>query len=368
MPLRKRFKKEFFLNENWEYKIDPIHHIIFWLVYFIFNTLRWGSYYGDYLYSLKTNSLGFPIHIILCYFTIYLLIPKFIYTKRFFWFIFLLLSSIFLMVFLKFELTYLLISNNVWPEGPGETSSFSFNYIMVMMLGELYVISFVTAIKITIDWMSENKRAAKLKKAQLETELRFLRSQISPHFFFNTLNNIYSLSLNKSHKTPETILKLSELMRYLIYETKPNLQALDKEINCIQNYLDLEKIRYGEKLSIDLKIEGNTANKEITPMLLIPFIENAFKHGANKSIKKVFIKIELIIKEDILYFRAINSLPKPEEIKTYPQQRQEAKKQGGIGIANVKKRLSLCYDKKDYELKIDKRECEFLVDLKLKLE
>ncbi|WP_317042105.1 sensor histidine kinase [Salegentibacter holothuriorum] len=272
------------------------------------------------------------------------------------------------MVLLKFELTYLLISNNVWPEGPGETSTFSLNYIMVMMLGELYVISFVTAIKVTINWMSENKRAAKLEKTQLETELRFLRSQISPHFFFNTLNNIYSLSLSKSNKTPETILKLSELMRYLLYETKPNSQPLDKEINCIKNYLDLEKIRYGEKLSLDLKVEGNTANKKITPMLLIPFIENAFKHGANKSIKAVFIKIELIIKGDILYFRASNSLPKPEETKTYLQKGLEDKQQGGIGIENVKKRLSLCYNKTDYELKITKDETEFLVDLKLKLE
>ena len=367
MPLRKRFKEDFFLNDKWEYKIAPIHHIIFWLVYFIFNTLRWGSYYGDYLYSLKTNSLGFPIHIILCYFTIYFLIPKFIHKRKFIWFVSLLMISIFLMVFLKFELTYLLISNNVWPEGPGETSTFSFNYIVVMMLGEFYVISFVTAIKITIDWMSENKRAAKLEKTQLETELRFLRSQISPHFFFNTLNNIYSLSLSKSHKTPETILKLSELMRYLLYETKPNLQSLEKEINCIKNYLDLEKIRHGEKLNLDLKVVGDIHNKKITPMLLIPFIENAFKHGANKSIKEVFIKIELIIKEDILYFRASNSLPKPEETKTHPLQNLKVRQQGGIGIANVKKRLSLCYDKTDYELKITKEKTEFLVDLKLKL-
>jgi sensor histidine kinase YesM len=271
------------------------------------------------------------------------------------------------MVFLKYELTYLLISNNVWPEGPEETSNFSFNYVLVMMLGELYVISFVTAIKITIDWMTESKRAAKLEKNQLETELRFLRSQISPHFFFNTLNNIYSLSLSKSNKTPETILKLSELMRYLLYETKPNLQSLKKEIKCIKNYLDLEKIRYGEKLSIQLKVEGNIEDKKLAPMLLIPFIENVFKHGAHKSTKGVVIKIELIIKDDILYFRTCNSLPKQEEIKTFYIQEREDQQQGGIGIANVKKRLSLGYDKEDYDLKITQKKTKFLVDLKLKL-
>lgn len=271
------------------------------------------------------------------------------------------------MVFLKYELTYLLISNNVWPEGPEEKSSFSFNYILVMMLGELYVVSFVTAIKITIDWMSENKRAAKLERTQLETELRFLRSQISPHFFFNTLNNIYSLSLNKSLKTPETILKLSELMRYLLYETKTNLQCLKKEINCIQNYLDLEKIRYGEKLNVELKVQGNIENKRLAPMLLIPFIENAFKHGAHKSHKETMIRIELITVEDILYFRICNSRPKPEEIKAFAPQHQKNLHAGGIGIANVRKRLNLGYSKEDYDLKITEEESEFLVDLKLKL-
>lgn len=366
MSLRKRFKRSFFLNERWGYQISSLHHVIFWTVYFIFNTLRWGSYYGDYLYSLKANLLGFPIHMALCYFTIYLLIPRFIYKRKFFWFIFCLIAAIFLMVILKYELTYLLISNNVWPEGPEETSNLSFNYIMVMMLGELYVISFVTAIKITIDWMSENKRAAKLEKTQLETELRFLRSQISPHFFFNTLNNIYSLSLSKSNKTPETILKLSELMRYLLYETKPNLQSLKKEIKCIKNYLDLERIRYGENLSIQLKVEGSTKNKKLPPMLLIPFVENAFKHGANKSNKEIVIKLDLIIEDDILYFRTCNSLPNPEEITSISPKDLELQA-GGIGIANVKKRLRLGYNKDDYNLKIIRKETEFLVDLKLKL-
>lgn len=367
MSLRKRFKRSFFLNEKWGYQISPLHHIVFWAIYFIFNTLRWGSYYGDYIYSLKANLLGFPIHMTLCYLTIYLLIPKLIYTRKFFLFIFLLFSSIFLMVFLKYELTYLLISNNVWPEGPEETSNFSFNYILVMMLGELYVVSFVAAIKITIDWMSENKRAAKLERTQLETELRFLRTQISPHFFFNTLNNIYSLSLNKSVKTPETILKLSELMRYLLYETKTNLQCLKKEINCIRNYLDLEKIRYGEKLNVELKIQGNTENKKLAPMLLIPFIENAFKHGAHRSNKESIIKIELITVEDILYFRICNNRPEPEQRKIFPPEYRKELHTGGIGIANVRKRLNLSYSKEDYNLKITEEESEFLVDLKLKL-
>lgn len=367
MSLLKRFKNSFFLNEAQGYQISTTHHVIFWSIYFLFNTLRWGSYYGDYVYSIKANTLGFPIHMVLSYLTIYVLLPKFIYKKRIVEFIIILLGLIFLMVFLKFELTYFLISNNVWPEGPEETTTFSFDYALVMMLGEFYVISFVTAIKIIINWMGESKKAARLEKTQLETELRFLRTQISPHFFFNTLNNIYSLSLSKSKKTPETILKLSELMRYLLYETTPNLQSLEKEISCVRNYLDLEKIRHGNKLKIDFEVTGEAENKKLPPMLLIPFIENSFKHGANKSRNPVKIDISLKIAHNILYFRCQNTTPNQEDTKKLERLKPIEPKTSGIGIINVKKRLALGYNNEDYDLEIKEENQKFTVDLKLRL-
>ena len=123
-----------------------------------------------------------------------------------------------------------------------------------MMIGELYVITFVTAIKITLDWLKEHKRVTDLEKVQLETELMFLRNQISPHFFFNTLNNIYALALEKSDKTQKAILKLSDLMRYLLYQTKKRKQPLEKEIQCLENYLDLERLRYGDQLKVEVTI------------------------------------------------------------------------------------------------------------------
>lgn len=234
-----KLKRILNLNSSTDYKITLRHHVIFWIVYFVFNTLRWGSYYDDYLFSLKTNLLGFPIHILLSYFNIYYLMPKYVYKRKFWSFSVLILLALFVMLLVKYSLTYLLISHNVWPEGPEVTTQLTLNYAVTMMLGELYVISFATAIKVTIDWLRERKRLADLEKLQLETELRFLRTQISPHFFFNTLNNIYSLSIEKSDKAPQTILKLSELMRYLLYETKPRKQSIKKEIICLQNYLDL---------------------------------------------------------------------------------------------------------------------------------
>lgn len=360
MLANKQIRKGFLIQNSGEYKITAWHHLVFWLVYFLFNTLRWGSYYDDFLLSLKGNLIGFPIHMVLCYFTIYFLIPRFIFKRRFVSFSFILLSAIFLMVVLKFYLTLFLISSNVWPEGPEATSRFTFNYALTMMLGEFYVISFVTAIKITIDWLSASKRAAKLEKEQLQTELRFLRSQISPHFFFNTLNNIYSLSLEQSKKASETVLKLSELMRYLLYETKNNKQPLQDEIICIQNYLDLERIRYGEQVKIEMEVTGNIQGKKIPPMLFIPFIENAFKHGASKNIGNVCISIELHVQQMQIFFKVTNTLPD----KRIEQKHDNDS--GGIGIENVKKRLALGYDEKDYELNIHSDGRNFIVALKLK--
>ncbi len=359
MHLQKRVKNRFLVNPAPEFKITPLHHVVFWSIYFTFNFLRWGSYFNDYLYSFKSNLLGFPIHITLTYFTIYFLIPKYIFKRKFITFIAVLIGSIFVMVVIKYLLTYFLISYNVWPEGP-ETHSLTFNYTVVMMLGELYVITFVASIKLTMDWLRETGRAARLEKEQLETELRFLRAQISPHFFFNTLNNIYSLSLEKSDKTPETIIKLSDLMRYVLYETRDKNQSLKKEIVFIKNYLDLEKIRYNENLQLSFEVSGDPKGKKIAPMLLVQFIENAFKHGANKSIGKVKIDINIRIEEKFLYFRISNTKPKYHE--PLPK-----KQPGGIGLSNVEKRLKLRYGEDEYRMDIFNESEEYIVNLKLNL-
>lgn len=337
------------------------HHVIFWSIYFIFNTLRWGSYFNDYEYSLKTNLLGFPIHMALCYLNIYVFFPKFVFKKKYITYVIMLLLSLFIMLLAKFNLTYFLVSENVWPEGSEVVSKLTLNYSIDMMIGELYVITFVTAIKITMDWLKEHKRLTDLEKLQLETELLFLRSQISPHFFFNTLNNIYSLSLENSKKTSKIILKLSELMRYLLYETKKKKQSLEKEILCIQNYLDLERIRFDENLIVNMNITGDIDNKKIAPILLLSFIENAFKHGANKNIGKIRIDIDFKIIEDFLYFSISNPTP---AITNFEQQ---FKTSSGIGLKNVKKRLALGYKNNEYDLKMKNENNLFSVDLKIKV-
>ncbi|WKL47745.1 histidine kinase [Flavobacterium pectinovorum] len=349
------------LNSGRLYRIQLQYHIIFWLTYFIFNTFRWGSYFNDYGYSFKTNLLGFPIHMALCYLNILVLMPNLVYKKKYLQYVVSILCAIFIMVVLKFNLTYLLITHEVWPEGPETIDKLTLNYTIDMMMGELYVMTFVTAIKITFDFLKEQKRVTDLEKSQLETELLFLKSQISPHFFFNTLNNIYSLSVEKSNKTPKIVLKLSELMRYMLYDTKSTRQSLENEILCIQNYLDLERIRNDDRLEVNMEISGDIHDKEISPIILLTFLENAFKHGVNKNTGKVLIDIKFKVKGDFLHFTISNPMPE------ITQHKDNFNKSSGIGLENVKKRLELGYNKSDYKLSFKNKKDIFVVKLVIKV-
>lgn len=361
LPIGDRLDDFLYTSASKSYEISYKHHIVFWVIYFAFNTLRWGSVHDDLVYSLKTNLIGFPIHIALSYFNVYYLMPKFVYHKKYFSYTLLILGSLLIMLLVKFNLTYYLVSTNVMPESAEVVNTLTLNYAVTTMLGELYVVSFVTAIKITADWLQENNKFHNLEKRQLTTELKFLRSQVSPHFFFNTLNNIYSLTLQKSDKAPEVVLKLSELMRYLLYATKKPMQDLKNEIECIQNYIDLERIRFDDSLEINMHLSGDLENKKIAPMLLIPLIENCFKHGASQNIGQMHIDIDIRVENDVLYFDVSNTIPEKRKKSKIPT------RSGGIGLSNVKKRLELGYDKNDYDLNIYEKDDKFYVKFKLKV-
>ncbi len=356
--LMKFLRKPNFFGVN---DIKPWHHFLFWSVYFVFNTFRWSFIHDNFLLSLHTNIIGFPIHMFLAYLNAYYLMPKFIYNKKYIQYTLFIIAALILMLLVKFNLTYYLVSKDVMPESSEIIDRLTIGFAVQSMIGEVYVISFFTAIKLTVDWIRESSKLHDLEKRQLKTELRFLRSQVSPHFFFNTLNNIYSLTLEKSNQAPEVILKLSELMRYLLYATKKQRQDLTSEINCIRNYIDLERIRFDDSLKIDMNISGDLTNCKIPPMLLIPLIENCFKHGANKNIGEMKIKIDVNVEDGFMGFKVSNSIPLVNTEYKYPVKR------GGIGLSNVKKRLELGYDKNDYELKIFEEDKMFNVVLKLKV-
>ena len=339
--------------KNTNYTIPKRYHILFWVIYFSFNVIRWGSYFNDYWYSLKSNLVEFPLHIIIVYFNIYYLIPKFILNKKYGRFFIYLVISLALLYVIRTGLNYYLVTKNIWPEAEGVQKAFTFNHIVAVVLGEIYVIALASAIKFTIDWIAEKRKNDALKKAKLRSELNFLKTQIQPHFFFNTLNNLYALSIKKSDNAPEMILKLSEIMQYVLYDSKDSSIKLSKEINYIHNYLELEKLRYGHAIQSHLNIKGNIDNIDVPPLLFLPFIENCFKHGG-KNNPSIYVDISFEKKNDHLLFKVENNFNSDNDIRT----------KHGIGVENVKRRLKLLFNNK-FKLKTNIFDNKYVVKLTL---
>ena len=175
------------------------------------------------------------------------------------------------------------------------------------------------------------RRSLAAEKARAGAELSVLRSQIHPHFYFNTLHNLYGLALERSPRTEEAILRLSDIMEYVIYDCRSDKVALEKEIRFIQSYIELERLRYGDELQLQVEMDIQHPGMLIAPLLLIPFVENAFKHGAEQQEKGAYIYIHTALNGDDLYFEVINTA------------RQGGNVRGGTGLDNVKKRLQYLY-------------------------
>lgn len=340
------------INNN-GYRIPLRYHIVFWVIYFLFNFLRWGSYFNDYEYSLKSNIVKFLLHIFIVYFNLNYLIPKFIVSKKYYQYFLYLTLSLAAHYIARTGLNYLLVTEDIWPEAEGVQKAFTFNHIVAVEIGELYVIAFTSAIKLTIDWIYEKRNNDHLKKIQLKTELNFLKTQIQPHFFFNTLNNLYALSLEKSDHAPKVILKLSEIMQYVLYDVRVAKISLLKEINYIHNYLELERLRYGDSIKSKLDISGDIDKVKVPPLLFLPFIENCFKHGA-KNNNSFLININFEKKNKELIFNVVNNFNINNNIVG----------KHGIGIQNVKRRLELLY-KENFSLYTNITNNKYVVTLKM---
>jgi LytS/YehU family sensor histidine kinase len=162
-------------------------------------------------------------------------------------------------------LNYLLVTKEIWPEAGQAGKFLDHNHVIAVVLGELYVLGFVTAIKLLVDWPLELKRNEDLARLQLSTELKFLRTQLQPHFFFNTLNNLYALTLKKSDDAPRLVIKLSDLMQYVLYEVNSSKANLLEEINHINNYIDIEHIRFKDRVESEMNITGDIEDVEVPP-------------------------------------------------------------------------------------------------------
>lgn len=218
----------------------------------------------------------------------------------------------------------------------------------VFMSGFFVVVS--TLIRFAVDWFSNDRVQRDLESEKKDMELQFLKSQLNPHFLFNSLNNIYSLAYQKSDKTADAILKLAEIMRYMIYESNDRWVSLSKEIEYVQSYIELQKLRFKDGASIVMNLNGEIDNQQIVPLILISFVENAFKHGvANDPADPIMIN--LIANQKILHFSIRN-------------RKKESNKDmvGGVGLNNVERRLQLLYPER-YKLNIVNSQTHYTSEL-----
>jgi two-component system, LytTR family, sensor kinase len=205
-------------------------------------------------------------------------------------------------------------------------------------------------------WMEQQRVNETLMKEKVAAELALLRSQVQPHFIFNTLNNIYMLSLKNSPLTSDMIHRLSALLSYMLYDSKRSLIDVEKEIDYVRNYINLEKIRYGERLDVQISGEKTVRGVQVPPLLFLPLVENAFKHGVSNAVEDSWIHIDISLKKRILVFKIENSLCD-----------EKAKTNGfgnGLGLDNLRKRLEILYPD-NFELKLLKEEDSHLAVLKL---
>jgi two-component system, LytTR family, sensor kinase len=340
---------------DWLFRNRVLQHVIFWVVHFVFYALLYASFEEQYEKAFVEEAMYLPVKILFTYFTLYYLLPRFLlrgdYASFFTWFLIVSFGAGLIQRYIALTFDYpIYYPNDV-------TGSYFFYWpkIIKAFVG-IYPVTFTAvAIKLLKYWYSNQKAQQILTQEKLQAELKFLKTQIHPHFLFNTLNNLYALTLKKSERAPEMVLKLSELINYMLYECRSDEVSLNKEVKFIRNYVDIEKMRYGDKLDVDIRVSGDVTDRQIAPLILLPFVENCFKHGASEDLHQSWVKVTIDSHADHLVIKVENS--KGENGNGKPREE-------GIGIHNVKRRLTLLYPGK-HELKIINGEETFLVILSI---
>ncbi len=347
------------LNSLFKLKKNSHNSLLFnsvlWLIAF-FSLLLFFSggkpikidYYYTFGFSL---TLFFPV--IIC---LYLLIPSFLKKEKY-----LLFLGLFLFNFIAFASINTLflntVVNAVLPD---------FYFISYLNDFEVYLLFFVfisltTLLKLAEDWVYFNKienETLRLENLQIETQLSALKAQINPHFLFNSLNVLYALALQNNQKTTKAIVQLSDILRYVLYESNNEKNSLKKEIQLLKNYLDFQKFRYDDKTNVSLHIDVDDEQFSIYPMLLLPLVENSFKHGVKGDIDNTFITIKISKTASEFHFLIENNLAKESKNTT--------EKYSGLGLKNIAQNLALIYPNK-HEFFYKETANSFLVSLKINL-
>jgi two-component system, LytTR family, sensor histidine kinase AlgZ len=328
-------------------------HLSFWCLYFSFfyyqiTFPRRGEEvnYSRAFFDASTHVLMMAA---LSYLNYFYLLPRFLIHKNLLKYLF-----EFIVPFSVIVTLHILLKRHIYVD-LGESKRFLYGskFILQHATTTLFIAIFVGMLKFAEDWLELETKRKELENEKLTAELTFLKAQINPHFLFNTLNNLYYLAFTNSPNTTEVIAKLSQMMRYMIYDSNHEKVILSKEIEYIENYISLEKLRLNNQIPITLKVEGDANQVKIVPLILITFLENAFKHGVSNNSKDAYISINLLIQNKELIYTVENSkLEKNNHEKS------------GIGLQNVKRRLDLSYHQKCH-LEVTDTEKEYKIVLTL---
>lgn len=333
-------------------KIEIIIYSIIWVLVFLVPYLmnEGGQIEQEQLYRRWFHLSAFLLIFIV---NIAVLIPKFLEKKRYKLYGFSVVALVFITIFVYMYFRHIEVFPQIHIPPIKNFARFSKDFFDNFLIGIL-VVGLGTAAKLIKSWINEQAIRSELEKEQLKTNLNLLKNQVSPHFFMNTLNNIHALIDIDSDKAKESIILLSTMMRYLLYDSTHDRIILRKEIEFIESYIALMRLRHSEKVIVKLNFPNNTGEVKIPPMLFASFIENAFKYGVNYRKDSIF-SFEIIIVDNYLKFIAINDVNKTNRISDY----------GGLGISNSRQTLDLLYGK-DYELNITENDA-FKVELTIPL-
>ncbi len=331
-------------------------HVLFWIVIFAFYLFSSTSS-ELFKLSLVTTLFKLPLLMIAAYFFNHWQIPMYFEKKRYFTFGISMILVIFLLVVL-FRLMGYFYLDRFCTSGPYPLLSFV-DFPLYMFTFHIPALT-MYFFKSNREQEQERAKNLQLQKDKIETELKYLKSQLNPHFLFNTFNNLYAYVLNQSPKAPDMILQLSDILDYILYKSQSPRVPLFKEVEVIEHYIALEQIKYGDRLRVIFDKNGDYQHLEISPLILLSIIENAFKHGVRSQIEKPSIHIRLERIEDGIQFQVHN-----KKVTTLATDYHE-KDNPNIGLSNILRQLELIYPKK-YTLEIDESEANYNLNLILKI-
>ncbi len=301
-------------------------HILFWIL--IVTYFAWGFGFNVNPKRSFLNALLYvPGHLLMVYSLFYWLVPRYLIEKKYLQFFLGLLFVLMICTFYGWAAQLTLTANDAFNGFTMSTGR--------AILPFLHVAGIALSIKLLGYWYRQKQQTLEAEQKRTLAELQLLKAQLHPHFLFNTLNNLYSHVLNQSPNAPDILLKLARVLRFMIYESNSPRIPLEKEVDLLKSYIALEHLRYGERLDISISIQGDIQSYQIPPLLLLPLLENAFKHGTSQQIEQCWISLDMTITNSMMNFKLINSIDRAH----IPENASD----GGFGLQNLERRLELLY-------------------------